>query len=76
MESRTLFQKLRDQHHIADLSGGESLRVAGRAVRNPELTYATNDHQPTHRRLRSHPSQVLERYVDRSLPTQREQSPR
>ena len=64
MAPRTLFQKLWDQHHIADLSGGESLvhidrhllyeitspqafeslRAAGRAVRNPELTYATTDH--------------------------------
>lgn len=64
MAPRTLFQKLWDQHHIADLPGDESLvhidrhllyeitspqafeslRVAGRAVRNPELTYATTDH--------------------------------
>ncbi|MGJ7490489.1 3-isopropylmalate dehydratase large subunit [Variovorax sp. ZT4R33] len=61
---RTLFQKLWDQHHVADLPGGEalvhidrhllyeitspqafeSLRSAGRAVRNPELTWGTTDH--------------------------------
>jgi len=64
MVPRTLFEKLWDQHHIADLPGGEalvhidrhllyeitspqafeSLRLAGRTVRNPELTYGATDH--------------------------------
>ncbi len=64
MAPRTLFQKIWDDHHVAELEGGRhlvavdrhvlhevtspqafaGLEKAGRAVRHPELTFATNDH--------------------------------